>query len=155
MTIDEMMVLYKSGHGSVKKICEANGLDYFTTYWRWRRAGWKGVGGMTRRVDKRPGRPSAPWIVSWVADKHGLALEAMTGDGRRAPVVHVRRIACVLLDHAGYSTPVIARAIGRRDHTTVLHHLDVAAERMARDAGYARHIRTLKAELDALSDDAT
>lgn len=153
ISIQTLEAFLKQGH-TVKDICRANGLPYETTYWRWRRAGWKGVGCSGLRAQhKRLGRPAAAWIVAWTAAKHDMPLDKVLSGRRFANIVAVRRNAIVLLRHAGYSMPVIAEHVGSSNHTSVIHHLHVAQDKMRNDPAYARHIRSLKSELDALSGD--
>jgi WhiB family transcriptional regulator, redox-sensing transcriptional regulator len=66
-------------------------------------------------------------IVAAVADRHGLTVEVLTGDGRSRGVVAARREAMWCLRESGLSLPDVGRVLGR-DHSTVLHGLRRFAE---------------------------
>lgn len=69
-------------------------------------------------------------IVSEVARAFGMTPERLRSQSRQRDCVVARGIAVRILrdsrrgDNFRYSTPQIAKIIGRKDHTTVLHALD-------------------------------
>ena len=68
-------------------------------------------------------KPSHAQIIRQVADKHGIEVEHMIGPRRTRPLVNARIEAyCRLYNECPQmSLPAIGRAVGGRDHTTVLH----------------------------------
>jgi chromosomal replication initiator protein len=60
-------------------------------------------------------------IVAAIAARHSLTVADITGQCRRKPFVRARQEAYAALRAHGWSYPRIARAIGGRDHTTVMH----------------------------------
>lgn len=67
--------------------------------------------------------PVAP-IVRLVADLTGVPVGHIKGVSRQARVVRARQIACFVAKRfTGRSLPQIGRALGDRDHTTVLHSI--------------------------------
>jgi len=71
-------------------------------------------------ISKIPPRQSTQ-IVYDTARKHEISVETLTGLSRKPKIIAARQEACYLLRLAGYSYPQIARFIGNRDHTTVMH----------------------------------
>lgn len=66
-------------------------------------------------------------VVEEVAREFGVSVEQLCGLSRRREVVQARHVAMyVLRENRGLSFPLIGRALGGRDHTTVLR----AVERM-------------------------
>lgn len=71
-------------------------------------------------------------IEKAVAEMHGLSLAEMKGPTRARHVVHARHHAMwELREQTGLSLPSIARRLGRKDHTTVIHGVREHARRMA------------------------
>lgn len=71
------------------------------------------------RLDVLP--PAAP-IVARVADLTGIPVAHLKGVSRQYRVARARQIACFVAQRfTGRSLPQIGRALGGRDHTTVLH----------------------------------
>lgn len=61
-------------------------------------------------------------IITAVASAHRVSPEDITGGSRKPHFVHARQHACALLrEFTALSYPAIGRAIGGRDHATVLH----------------------------------
>ena len=66
-------------------------------------------------------------IIDQVAIKHGVSRDDIASRSRRAGVVDARSEACwrirneVLVNGRQISLPEIARFMGGRDHTTILH----------------------------------
>lgn len=61
-------------------------------------------------------------VLRVVADAHGYTVEALVGPRRQRGLVAARQQAMWLCRAlTGASLPEVARAIGGRDHTTVMH----------------------------------
>jgi chromosomal replication initiator protein len=81
-------------------------------------------------------------IVDRVAEAFGIPREIMLSDGRTAPVCRARWAAMRLIrDERHLSTPIIARILGRADHTTVLNGLMRADRLLASDDLFAARYR--------------
>lgn len=65
-------------------------------------------------------------ITSKVAEKHGVTVERMRSHDKRQVFMAPRWEAWALCSDAGFSTPVIGRYFGGRDHTTILHGIKKA-----------------------------
>lgn len=63
-------------------------------------------------------------LVADVADDFGVGLGELTGEGRRKNLVDARSVVVRILAERGWSSPRIARLIGRRDHSTILNLRD-------------------------------
>jgi chromosomal replication initiator protein len=59
-------------------------------------------------------------IAATVADRHGVTVAMMLSLDKRRVFMRPRWEAWKLCQEAGYSTPVIGRFFGGRDHTTIL-----------------------------------
>jgi chromosomal replication initiator protein len=80
-----------------------------------------------------PKRPTARQILSEVSQKRGIPVADIVGPWRRQDLVEARHEAAYRMrTETMMSFPLIGRAIGGRDHTTVLH-------------GYRRHAARLAA----------
>lgn len=73
----------------------------------------------------------------------GVSLHELTGPGRLGYVCRARFALMRVASKKGYSTPQIGRALGGRDHTTILHGLKRAAELSAADREFAGLVRQL------------
>ena len=70
-------------------------------------------------------KPARHRIIREVCDKHGLDVEHVLSDRRTRPLVEAR-IECycrLYVECPEMSLPAIGRAMGGRDHTTVLHSI--------------------------------
>ena len=69
-------------------------------------------------------------VISAIAEKHGLRPTDLTGPMRFKNYVHARQEAAYVMRtqlRRSYST--IGRALGNRDHTTIVHAVRAHAER--------------------------
>ena len=82
-------------------------------------------------------------IVHAVARARGITVERMCSQYRPASLVRIRHEAMWLLRHTGMSTPNIARAVGRKDHTTVLNGLRKMARAIKARPAYADEMRAM------------
>lgn len=62
-------------------------------------------------------------VIETVANETGITVAALCGHCRSARLVSARAVAAHRLRDAGLSLPRIGRAIGGRDHTTIMHCL--------------------------------
>ena len=60
-------------------------------------------------------------IAAKVAEKHGVTVERLRSHDRRNVFMAPRWEAWTICNEAGFSTPIIGRFFGGRDHTTILH----------------------------------
>lgn len=82
------------------------------------------------RLDGLPKHKTLRAIVSEVAREYGLDHDAMVGPDRSRALAHPRQEAMRRAHLAGYSMPQIGKALGGRNHTTVLHGIRQARKRM-------------------------
>lgn len=64
---------------------------------------------------------AAKRVLEQVADHHSVTIEDITGPSRRGDHVRARHEAAYLLRQCSLSYPQIGRALGGRDHTTVMY----------------------------------
>jgi chromosomal replication initiator protein len=85
-----------------------------------------------------------PTIKERVAGAHGLTVKEMDNARREARLAVPRQIAmyiaCELTEN---SLPQIARAFGKKDHTTVMYARDRVKSRMENDEAYHAKVRSL------------
>lgn len=67
-----------------------------------------------------------------VCRAHDVTLVELRGRSSKRVISWPRQDAMRLLWKAGYSMPEIARYLGRRDHTTILHGIRASEARMAK-----------------------
>lgn len=80
-------------------------------------------------VTPKKRKRSASEVVALVAYEMGLSAEEMTGDSRFRRIARARFAACWIAHSAcGSSLSEIGRALGGRDHKTVVNGLGRAAE---------------------------
>lgn len=74
--------------------------------------------------------PSVKLVVTKVAEFYGVKMIALCGTNRVASIARVRHIAMYLCrEMTGKSFPIIGRALGDRDHTTIMHgHRVISAD---------------------------
>lgn len=75
----------------------------------------------------------------------GLSADELSGPDRSRHTVHARQVAAYLLRKGGLSFPAIGRALGGRDHTTVMHAVTRLCARMAESPA-------LRATVEELAD---
>ena len=92
--------------------------------------------------------PTIRRILSTVARYHGITSDDITGGSQRRCHVRPRSLAihCAHL-LTELSSHAIGRAIGGRDHSTVLHSLKVTTKLLRQDAGYAGDLQTILDQL--------
>jgi hypothetical protein len=71
-------------------------------------------------------------IIGEVATRHGLTTQALKGPSRRKPIVIARQEAMYLMvEEEAWSTTQIGRALGDRDHSTVIYGVRSHLKRLA------------------------
>jgi len=87
-------------------------------------------------------------IVEAVSRRLGLSPRDVRSPRRAQPLARARHLIAYLAhDHAGFSLPALGQALGKRDHTTVLHSVRKARELVSEDDAFAHLARTLRREL--------
>ena len=87
-------------------------------------------------------------INAVVSAYHGLRVSDLTGRSRVRNVVTARHVAMYLArELAGMSLPQIGRALGGRDHTTVMHGYNKIAALFEKDDNLQRQIQEIKTKL--------
>lgn len=75
----------------------------------------------------------------------GYKLETIRKPGRPQKIVRVRHaIAKALRERTDWSYPMIARYLGRTDHSTAIHACTMADERVEQDPKFARLLTALR-----------
>lgn len=72
-------------------------------------------------LGERAARVAMGKIAAEIAEKHGVTVERMRSQDRRQVFMPARFEAWTLCSEAGFSTPIIGRFFGGRDHTSILH----------------------------------
>jgi chromosomal replication initiation ATPase DnaA len=88
-------------------------------------------------------------IIEAVAAEWRVTVDDILSDRRQQPIAQARQVAMWLARHCTLlSAPVIGRAF-RRDHTTVLHGVEVVELRLGTDGELAARLADMQAELHA------
>ena len=85
-------------------------------------------------------------IISQVAQAFGVTPDDLTGPDRTAHIVWARQAAAHVLRMRvpGASVCAIGRALGNRDHSTIVHALSAVPKRRQASPTYDQLIRTLE-----------
>ncbi len=95
-------------------------------------------------VNPEPDHLTPERILTAVADRFGVRVDAMCGARRTRTVVLPRQVSMYLLRQlTELSLVEIGRAFGGRDHTTVIYACDRVADLIARDNAFAERINGL------------
>ncbi len=87
-------------------------------------------------------------IISAVADYFAISVEDVMGRRRSRDIALTRQVAMYLIrDLTSLSLPQIGRAIGNRDHTTVLYGVDKISALFEKDDALRRQILEIKTGL--------
>src|SRR5262249_23061274 len=86
-------------------------------------------------------------VVEAVAGKYRVTRKAILGKSRMRNVARARQIAMYPRRPLGVSLTHIARQLGNRDHTTVLHGCDKIKSERTESAQLAQELRDLVASL--------
>lgn len=82
-------------------------------------------------------------IITLAAEMAAIDRKVLTGRSRYRRVVRVRQACMLLARENNHSYPTIGRMFGR-DHSTVIHGCEVAADTIARDPDYAAFVARLR-----------
>lgn len=97
----------------------------------------------------RASRVTLEEISRAVCRRLGLSLREVRSPRRARPLAQARHLIAHLAHrYAGFSLPVIGRALGGRDHTTILHSVRKAASLLDDDPAFAELLRAVRRELD-------
>ncbi|MBQ7634700.1 MAG: chromosomal replication initiator protein DnaA [Bacteroidaceae bacterium] len=89
-------------------------------------------------------------VIAVVARHQGVSRRDMTSKSRKQPVVAARHMAMYLLKkHLGLRYQEIGEVFGGRDHSTVLHALRQAENRMVQDSEWRKSVEDVEAKLTA------
>jgi chromosomal replication initiator protein len=111
-----------------------------------------GPGGPGGRRGPRRATPVAD-IQALVCEAFSLTREELLSPSRTARLAWPRQLAMYLArEHTDETLPAIGRHFGGRGHTTVMHAVRRAAERLAEDADAYETARSLTARIAAGSD---
>lgn len=87
-------------------------------------------------------------VITTVAEKCGVTTDAMKGRNRAQEIVMPRQIAMYLMrEETGASLAEIGRALGGRDHTTVIHGIEKIESRLQEDAALRTRIIAIREAL--------
>ena len=87
-------------------------------------------------------------VIATVAEKCGVTSEAMKGRNRAQEIVMPRQIAMYLMrEETGASLAEIGRALGGRDHTTVIHGIEKIEARLQEDSALRTRIIAIREAL--------
>ena len=86
-------------------------------------------------------------ILEALAHEFRVPTWAITGQRRHEPIISARLAGYAIARALEWSYPAIGRAFGMRDHTTIIHGVKRAAERVTTDANFAASMRRLHAAL--------
>lgn len=83
--------------------------------------------------------------LSHVCDLFGIDRAALRSPSKATPALNARAAAAVVLQESvGMSTPQIARALGRTDHTTAMNSLDRARKLEQADYDFRQRLGALR-----------
>jgi chromosomal replication initiator protein len=101
----------------------------------------------------RPTAPDIEQIKSAACAEFGVSGQELVSAARAAKLSQSRQLAMYLArELTDASLPAIGRAFGGRDHSTVLHALRRAAQRIESDADYRARLERLRSVLTAADD---
>lgn len=64
-------------------------------------------------------------VAAVAANAFGVSVDELTGPARTRPLVKYRQVAMAAARMLGFSLVNVAKAFGKRDHSTVLHAVSV------------------------------
>ncbi len=92
----------------------------------------------------RAGRSQISGIVRKVGEFYKVPVRELLSPRRKAAIVKPRQVAMYLTkEMTTHSLPTIGRAIGGRDHTTVMHACTRVEEMLKDDPAFAEEVKTL------------
>ena len=94
------------------------------------------------------------WVLTAVAERFRVSVDALISPTRVARVVHARHLGMWLLYDSGHSLRDAAAAFGRTNHATAYHALRTHRQRAETSNEYAETAVQLRAGLRALTSNA-
>lgn len=90
-------------------------------------------------------------VIEAVARKAGTTPELLKGPRRARPLAHPRQLGYFLASELcpGISLPMIARAFGGRDHTTIIHGIRQVQKRMRTNPEVEKAVNEIGREIRA------
>ncbi len=99
---------------------------------------------VSRIKHEAPVRIDAQKVIQCVAQHYGISQSDIVGQARKHELVVARQIAMHLMQHvAKMNVNAIGRAVGGRNHATVLHSLRKIDAILATDKDLARDLKTI------------
>lgn len=96
----------------------------------------------------KPTKVTPSYIIEVVAEHFGFKTEMLTSKKRDAEIILPRQIAMYLCcEMTDYSLKEIGEALGKKDHTTVMHGRDKISSDMQKDPDLASKISLLKSKI--------
>lgn len=93
------------------------------------------------KLDRRTEMASFDHIVQVVADRYGIRASDIAGQRRVRDIARARQVALYLGRRlTGHSLTALGGMVGGRDHSTVLHAIRTATERVAEETEFAREM---------------
>lgn len=93
-------------------------------------------------------KPILQSIISESAAMYGVTVDDVKAPNGDKKTRAAKRMAAYLCrKHTDKSSPVIARAMGRKDHTTILHHANGMPAKIAKSWHLAGQIATIEKKL--------
>ncbi len=87
-------------------------------------------------------------VIAAVSKHQGVSRRDMASKSRKQPIVSARHMAMYLLKkHLNLRYLEIGEALGGRDHSTVLHALRQAENRLTQDAAWRKSVEEIEAKL--------
>jgi len=87
-------------------------------------------------------------ILRATSERTGLRLQDLRGPRRSHPLTRARQLVSFLAhEYTKFSFPAIGRALGGRDHTTILYSVRKARERLSEEPDFAETMRILRRDL--------
>ncbi len=107
------------------------------------------LSGITSERRQQTGKASIEDIVRCVSRRLGLRTREVKSPRRAQPLSRARQLIAFLAhEYAGFSLPAIGRALGGRDHTTILYGVRKTRTALTEDPTLAQRVRSLRRELD-------
>lgn len=101
-----------------------------------------------RLVELKPKEISLTEIIDNVSDYYGVSAKEIASKSRRREVANARQVAMYLAKQlTNKSLKEIGRAIGNRDHATVLHSVKIVADTLEYDTVFRRSLTELENRL--------
>ncbi len=99
-------------------------------------------------LDRRITHVTVENICQTIADYFSLEMDDLLGKRRNKELVYPRQIAMYLIrEELEFSFPKIGKALGGKDHTTVMHGVEKITKELGHDDGLQRDVALIKERL--------